>query len=71
MNQPFDNLTVADVAFATSSAIRILVEMLIANGVDNGGVLEDLAHKKADEMMFSGHQEASLLFRSAMGIIPD
>lgn len=65
-----DELSVADVAIASGAAIRILIEVVLANG-GSPEVLMDLADAKANELMGNGRQEASLYFRSIMAILPD
>lgn len=59
--------TIDDLALATTSAMRIVKELLIANNVD-AGAIEDLAEQKAQDLVVRHHRDkAGNLLRVMLG----
>ena len=62
-----NDLTVSELALATSSAMQVLAEILIAQGVDPRAI-EDLAESKAQDLVVTQRQQnAGNMLRVMLG----
>ena len=65
------NLTIDDLALATASAMQLVAELLIANGVDPRAI-EDLAERKATELVVGQRRDnAGNMLRIMLGARQD
>ena len=61
------NLTIEDLALATAAAMQLVKELLIANNVDIGAI-EDLAERKASDLVVNQHRDnAGNMLRIMLG----
>ena len=68
-NDIFDKMTARDVALASASANRILIELLVMSGVDRAKISDAFA-RNAKELLLEQHEEgAAHMMRMMAGLV--